>query len=603
MDASHFQFGPRISDIGVDFSLWAPHHASVSLVIDGNAPLQMLADDGWHRFALAAATAGTRYRFELPDGLRVPDPASRFQPEDVHGASEIVDPQDYRWGTPTWRGRPWHETVLYELHIGSFTAEGTFSAAVARLDYLVDLGVTAIEIMPVADFPGARNWGYDGVLLYAPDSNYGTPSDFKALIDAAHARGIMVFLDVVYNHFGPDGNYLPLYSPIFTERHETPWGAAVNYDAEGSKVVREFVIQNAIYWVNEFRLDGLRLDAVHAIKDDGDPHVLDELSQRVRAAARDRFIHLLLENEENAAAPLARREDGAPRHFTAQWNDDVHHVLHTAATGETSGYYADYAGDTDRLGRALAEGFAYQGDIMPYRGSPRGEPSDHLPPSAFVAFIQNHDQVGNRAFGDRLASFAAPEAVRAVAAVYLLLPQIPMIFMGEEYGAAQPFPFFCDFEPELAEAVRTGRRNEFAKFPEFQDPEQRQRIPDPTSVETFMSAKLDWSEVEHAEHRNWLAFYRELLAIRHAEIIPLLPDIKRAGNCEVIGSMAVRISWKTSNGVLTLVVNLKADAQSIVTPPPGRRLWCNFTDQGALIPAWGVSWSLTVDAASSKDPS
>lgn len=334
MDASHFQFGPRISDKGVDFSLWGPHHASVSLVINECAPLQMRAEDGWHRFALASAPAGTRYRFELPDGLRVPDPASRFQPEDVHGASEIIDPQDYRWGTPAWRGRPWHETVLYELHIGSFTPEGTFSAAVAHLDYLADLGVTAIEIMPVADFPGTRNWGYDGVLLYAPDSSYGTPSDFKALIDAAHARGIMVFLDVVYNHFGPDGNYLPLYSPIFTERHETPWGAAVNYDAEGSKVVREFVIQNAIYWVDEFRLDGLRLDAVHAIKDDGARHVLDELSERVRAAAPDRFIHLLLENEENAATPLARREDGAPRHFTAQWNDDVHHVLHTARLGK-----------------------------------------------------------------------------------------------------------------------------------------------------------------------------------------------------------------------------------------------------------------------------
>lgn len=548
--------------------------------------------NGWHELLQPSVGVGSRYRFEMPDGLRVPDPASRFQPDDVHGPSEVVDPNSYAWTQIDWRGRPWHEAVIYELHVGSFTAEGTFRAAMARLDDLAQLGITALEIMPVADFPGNRNWGYDGVLLYAPDANYGTPADFKALIDAAHRRGIMVFLDVVYNHFGPDGNFVPHYAPIFTDHHKTPWGAAVNYDADGSDVVREFVVQNAVYWIAEFRLDGLRLDAVHAIKDDSDRHILNELADRVRAAAPGRPVHLLLENEENAAEPLARGKDGAPLHYTAQWNDDVHHVLHTAATGETSGYYADYANDAARLGRALAEGFAYQGDMMPYRGSPRGEPSDHLPPTAFVAFIQNHDQVGNRAFGDRLVSFAPHDAVRAVAAVYLLLPQIPMLFMGEERGTTQPFPFFCDFEPELADAVRNGRRSEFARFPEFQDPKVRDTIPDPTALQTFLSSKLDWAALDQGEHRDWRAFYKDLLAIRRDRIIPLLPRMSQSGDHEQLGDNAVHVSWQVQGGgVLGLMANLKAEEQPLSAPSCGRVLWSNFAAQASVMPAWGVCWT------------
>jgi maltooligosyltrehalose trehalohydrolase len=587
-------FGPRILDEGVHFALWAPYQPCVSLVIEGHAALKMLpSNDGWHQIMLTSARPGTRYRFELADGRRVPDPASRFQPEDVHGPSEVIDPTEYIWTTKGWRGRPWREAVIYELHIGSFTLQGTFRGAIERLDHLARLGVTAIEIMPVADFPGARNWGYDGVLLYAPDSSYGRPSEFKEFVDAAHARGIMVFLDVVYNHFGPDGNFLPLYAPIFTERHKTPWGAAVNYDAEGSPAVREFVIQNAIYWIDEFRLDGLRLDAVHAIKDDNDPHLLDELAARVRAAAPDRIIHLLLENEENSAEPLMRREDGEPKYFTAQWNDDVHHVLHTALTGETAGYYADYVGDTGRLGRALAEGFAYQGDMMPYRGSPRGEPSAHLPPLAFVSFLQNHDQVGNRAFGDRLVSLAPHEAVRAAAAVYLLMPQIPMLFMGEECGAQQPFLFFCDFEPQLAEAVRTGRRNEFAKFPQFQDPAQRTRIPDPTAAETFLSSKLDWSMLDRTVHREWHDYYSALIAIRHSEIIPLLESIGgQSAQYTILGHMAVRVTWQSAGGALVLVANLKPAEQPVASQPVGRRLWSNFAGGELSLPSWAVSWTI-----------
>ena len=359
--------------------------------------------------------------------------------------------------------------------------------------------------MPISDFPGGRNWGYDGVLPYAPDSSYGRPDDLKALVDAAHARGIAVLLDVVYNHFGPDGNYLPVYAPaFFTDRHKTPWGAAINYDGQHAEPVREFVIHNALYWIEEFHLDGLRFDAVHAIMDDSDKHLLEELAERVRACAPTGRSTCCSRTRTTMPAGCCA-VDGAPVHYTAQWNDDVHHVLHVAATHERTGYYADYEGNTDQLGRALAEGFAFQGEMMPYRGSPRGEPSAALPPGAFVAFIQNHDQIGNRAFGERLSAIATPEAMRAIAAIYLLLPQMPMLFMGEEWGAPQPFPFFCDFEGELADAVREGRRAEFARFPEFQDPEQRDRIPDPQAESTFASAKLDWTAVDS---RSRLAHYR-----------------------------------------------------------------------------------------------
>jgi malto-oligosyltrehalose trehalohydrolase len=391
---------------------------------------------GWHELATGAAGPGSLYQFVLADGMRVPDPASRYQPIDVHGPSEVIDPAAYVWGDAGWHGRPWEECVVYELHVGAFTPQGNFRGAIGRLDFLCDLGVTAVELMPIADFPGQWNWGYDGVLPFAPDSSYGRPEDLKAFIDAAHRRNIAVFLDVVYNHFGPEGHYLAKYSPIFTEKHKTPWGAAVNFDGEGSKTVRDMIVDNALYWINEFNLDGLRLDAVHAIIDDSEEHILDVIARRIREATGGRHIHLILENEENQASRLLRTVDGEPRRFTAQWNDDVHHVLHTAVSGETSGYYGDYAGRTEKLGRALAEGFAFQGEIMHYRRSPRGEPSAALPPTSFVAFIQNHDQVGNRAFGDRLSSFAPPEAVRAIVAVYLLAPQIPMIFMGEEWAAA-----------------------------------------------------------------------------------------------------------------------------------------------------------------------
>ena len=582
---------------GVRFRLWAPAYERISLSLEPEGRLLPMhsTGEGWHEFALDEAAAGTLYHFALPDGLKVPDPASRFQPQDVHGPSEVIDPAAYRWTDQGWSGRPWHEAVVYELHVGAFTEEGTFRAAIGRLDHLARLGVTALEIMPIADFPGRRNWGYDGVLPYAPDSSYGRPEDFKALIEAAHERGLMVLLDVVYNHFGPDGNYLPTYAPgFFTKRHKTPWGDAINYDGKHSKPVREFVIENALYWIEEFHLDGLRLDAVHAIIDDSPKHVLDELAERVRAEAADRHVHLVLENEENEARRLARGADGKPLHYTAQWNDDVHHVLHTAATGEDKGYYADYLGDTKKLGRALAEGFAFQGEMMEYRGGPRGEPSAGLPPTAFIAFIQNHDQVGNRAFGERINAIAKPEAVRAIAAVYLLLPQVPMLFMGEEWAASQPFPFFCDFGGELADAVRKGRREEFAKFPEFKDENIRERIPDPQAEATFASAKLRWDETATEPHAGWLEWYRGLLATRRAEIVPRLAAIGgNAARFEIIGEEAVLVRWRLGGREeLALAANLSATPREGFPAASGRILWQEGAAKGGRFGPWAVRWSI-----------
>ena len=589
-------FGAELQHAGgVQFRLWAPAAQSVRLELQGGAELLPLNDagDGWHELTTSQAGVGTRYQFVLPDDTRIPDPASRYQPEDVHGPSEVIDPANYKWRDAVWCGRPWREAVLYEAHIGSFTAQGTFRAAIERLDHLAKLGVTALEIMPIADFPGRWNWGYDGALLYAPDSTYGRPEDLKALVDAAHARGISVLLDVVYNHFGPDGNYLPVYAPqIYTDRHKTPWGDAVNYDGDSSGPVREFIIHNALYWIEEFHLDGLRLDAVHAIIDESPKHLLDELAQRVRAATTDRPVHLILENEENSASRLSRHSDLTPVDYTAQWNDDVHHTLHVAATGEGAGYYADYLGDTEKLGRSLAEGFAFQGEVMEFRGSARGEPSAHLPPEAFVSFIQNHDQIGNRAFGDRLSETAPKPVLRALAAIYLLLPQVPMLFMGEEWATTQPFPFFCDFDGELAAAVSAGRREEFAHFPQFQDETTRSRIPVPEALSTFALSKLDWDNLAAPEHAEWLDWYTRVLEVRRERVLPL--HITRSGEYEVVGSGAVILRWQGKDGdVLTLEANLSDTPVSCPHERAGAVIWQEGSHiKSTDLEAWTVRWTI-----------
>ncbi len=575
-------FGAEVrADGSVGFRLWAPAAAAVVLRLEDDAAprrLPMIAGDGgWHRLDTTAVAAGARYRFEV-DGRAVPDPASRFNPDDVHGPSEVIDPAAYDWADGAWRGRPWHEAVLYELHVGTFSPEGSYAGVAARLDHLQRLGVTAIELMPIADFAGRWNWGYDGVLAYAPDACYGRPETLKALVDAAHARGMMVLLDVVYNHFGPVGNYLAVTAPqFFNPQRPTPWGEAIDFDGPQSRTVRDFFIHNALYWLEEFHFDGLRLDAIHTIRDDSVPDLVSELIATVRAGpGRDRHVHVVLENVRNEArrlVPVAPASPGAGgRVVVAQWNDDFHHALHALLTGERDGYYADYAADPlAMLGRCLAEGFGYQGEPSRYRGgAPRGEPSGALPPTAFVNQVQTHDQVGNRPFGERLSALAPEAALRAGVALCLLSPAPPMLFMGEEFAAASPFLFFCDFdEPELRSNVRAGRNRYHAKFRGFADPVLEARIPDPTIEASFLASRLDWSECGRDPHARWLAYYAGLIAVRQRSIVPLLPAIGgQAGTWRRLDPQTLAITWALADGrALRLVANLGA-ATAVVDALP-----------------------------------
>ena len=589
-------FGTRITPDGVLFRLWAPGCERVSLCIEErpHEPLLPMAacGDGWFERSVPDVGAGMHYRFEVDGGLRVPDPVSRYNPDDVHGASEVVDPAGFQWHDTEWRGRPWEAAVVYELHVGTFSPEGTFAGVMQRLDYLVELGVTAIELMPVGDFPGARSWGYDGALLFAPDSRYGRPEDLKMLVQAAHAKGLMVLLDVVYNHFGPEGNYLHVYArKFFTERHHTLWGAAINFDGADSRPVREFFIHNALYWLTEYHFDGLRLDAVHAIIDDSSPHILTELAARVHAALRpERQVHLVLENDANEARYL-----GAGC-YAAQWNDDIHHALHVLVAGEADGYYADYANSPLRhLGRCLTEGFAYQGEPSAYRSrTARGEPSAQLPPQAFVSFLQNHDQIGNRAFGERIGQLAPAPAVRAAAAVYLLAPAIPLLFMGEEFGATTPFLFFCDFGGELREAVSEGRRREFRKFARFADAATQAAIPDPNRPETFVASKLDWASLGDPRRSDWLNYYRELLRLRREIIAPRLRGMAgRAGAFETFAPACLRVSWRLGDGsTLRLLANLSGEAGG-AAELPGETLFALSMDaEAGVLGPWSLRWTL-----------
>jgi len=564
-------FGTEITAEGVLFRLWAPGAEKVDLVLEegdgGRSFHPMAGEAGWYQLLAAEAAAGSLYRFRIDDGLLVPDPVSRCQALDIHGPSVVIDPRAFLWQDASWQGRPWEEAIIYELHAGAFSPAGSFAGITERLDYLADLGVTAVELMPVADFPGRRNWGYDGALLFAPDRGYGGPEDLKALVQAAHARDLMVFLDVVYNHFGPEGNYLHVYArqPFFTEKYHTPWGAAINFGGDMSPTVRQFFIHNALYWLEEYHLDGLRFDAVHAIHDESTPHILEEIAAAVCSGpGRHRHIHLVLENDDNEARYLRSSSAGKCGQYKAQWNDDLHHACHVLLTGEGQGYYGDYAArPLHLLGRCLTEGFAFQGEASPYRNNaPRGEPSSHLPLTAFISFLQNHDQVGNRAFGERLGRLAPEPLLKIAVALLLLSPSPPLLFMGEEYGAETPFLYFCDFGPELADQVREGRRQEFSRFPQFTDPEARRRIPDPNGLETFQRSCLNWQEADRPEGREFLRLYRSLLALRQKEIIPRLAGL-RDGKVRytVIGAAGLQVQWQLADEAqLEVFVNFSAKA-------------------------------------------
>jgi maltooligosyltrehalose trehalohydrolase len=580
-----------LGDRGVRFRLWAPAANEVKLLlVDGrerSLPMQ-LQPFGWYEVVEPSCSAGSRYVYEIDREIRVPDPASRFQPDGPAGPSQVVDPSSFEWPDRTPEPRPFAEMVFYELHVGAFTREGTYAAAAERFDHLVELGITAIELMPLAETPGERNWGYDGVMQYAPAHRYGTPDDLKSFIVAARARGLAVFLDVVYNHFGPEGNYLPRYAPqYFTERYATAWGAAIDYEYGANEAVRRYTIENAGYWLCEYGFDGLRLDAVHAIFDQSATPVLHELAHESRAAAK-RLVYLILENDAND--PDLLRDNSL---YDAQWNDDVHHALHVLLTAETDGYYQDFAASpVALLGRALTSGFAYQGETSAFRdGRRRGGSSAGIPLIKFINFLQNHDQVGNRACGERIFALAPPEAIRAAVALLLLAPSPPLLFMGEEWGADSPFLFFCDFAPELAKLVTAGRRREYGD------------TPDPSAAETFERSKLDWSQLELAEHRGWLHLYRTLLRCRRDEIAPRAAAASgRHAEYRVVGERGLCASWRLAGDArLHLDANLSARAQDgFGVQAEGRVIFATHGErfERGTAPPWAVRWGLAGKAPS-----
>ena len=568
---------------GVHFRVWAPRRRRVEVVLEPRAsergePAVPLVPEGNGYFSgrLDAAGAGSLYRFSLDGALTlVPDPASRFQPEGPHGPSRVVDPAAFRWTDGPWRGVARDGQVLYEMHVGTFTPEGTWAAASRRLPELRALGVTIVEMMPVGEFPGRFGWGYDGVDLFAPTRLYGEPDDFRRFVDAAHAAGLGVILDVVYNHLGPDGNYMKEYSEsYFTDRYPNEWGEAINFDGEQSGPVREFYIANASYWIDEFHLDGLRLDATQSIHDRSSPHVLAQITTAAREAARGRTILIIAENEPQQARllrPVADDGHGAD----AAWNDDFHHSAMVALTGRSEAYYRDHRGSPQELISAAKWGYLFQGQFYGWQGQRRGTPVLDTPPAAFVVYLQNHDQIANSAEGARAHRLASPARYRAMTALLLLSPQTPLLFQGQEFGASAPFLFFADHRPELAAKVRTGRAEFLRQFPSLALPEVQAGLADPSDPATFERCKLDWRERETnaATHR----LHQDLLALRRAEPVLQAPAIRGADGA-VLGSTALLLRYFGAGGAdRLLVVNLGSDRalqcvpEPLLAPPEGAR--------------------------------
>lgn len=597
--AHPMRFGATLHAHGTTFRLWAPAARHVELLLHGSTPHVPVAaapaGGGWWELDHPGAGAGQPYQWRVDGGLVVPDPASRFNPYGPHGPSEVVDPEAFDWNEG-WTGRPWHEVVFYELHVGTFTAAGTFEAAAARLGELVALGVTAVQLMPLADFPGRFGWGYDGVLPFAPYHGYGRPEALKLFVQQAHRLGLMVFGDLVCNHFGPDGNFLHTYAPaFFSPRHRTAWGPAINFDGDGADTVREFFIDNARYWLNEFRFDGLRLDAVHTILDDRRPDILQALSTRVRRDCAGRRVHLVLENDANDAGRLA--PPGTPGRYDGQWNGDLHHTLHVLTTGERDGYYAEYDAPVAQLARCLTHGFARQGGPHDVEDAPPRRPAEgRVPLSATVNFLQNHDQVGNRAFGERLHALADADALRLASAIVLLAPGPPLLFMGEEWGTTTPFLYFADWQGELRDAVRRGRQREFAHFARHAEAARDGRLPDPCSADTFLRCKLPPPTGASPAAHAWRDHYRGLLLRRQRRLVPLLPALAADDHTSVGHGAWLEVLWHFDSGErLCMQVNLSAaavDAGGLGAPAPqDADTWftCGTIDADRFGP-WSGRW-------------
>lgn len=505
---------------GFRFRVWAPEVQRLELVLTAPEPGIFQPErflDGTWGLHVPGLRAGRRYGYRIDGQGPFPDPASRFQPEGVHGPSQLVDAGAFDWSSTGWPDVPHEDLVLYELHVGTFTPEGTFRAAIERLPLIAALGVTAIELMPVADFAGDRNWGYDGVALFAPARCYGTPEDLRALVDTAHGLGMAVFLDVVYNHLGPSGNYLPRFaSQYFSTSPETAWGTSLNFDGPQAEMVRAFFIENALHWIHEYRMDGLRLDATHAILDRRPRHFLTELTTRVRESAQGRQVYVIAEDHRNLAHMVKGEGEGGWG-LNAVWADDFHHKVRVALAGDNEGYYIDFQGSMPDLARILNQGWYFQGQVSRYLGEARGTDPSGIPPRRFVFCLQNHDQIGNRAFGERLHHQIDLAAYRAASVLMLCAPATPLLFMGQEWATSAPFLYFTDHEAELGQLVTEGRRKEFGRFRQFAEPDAQQRIPDPQAPATFERSKLPWDEMHREPHAAVLRLYQTLLALRRSE--------------------------------------------------------------------------------------
>jgi maltooligosyltrehalose trehalohydrolase len=567
--------GAEIVDGGVSFRVWAPSHPQVSLVIEGKDFALDRESNGYFSATIPNAAAGTRYRFRLGTSEKTyPDPASRFQPDGPHGDSVVIDPSAYRWQNPNWRGVSRKGLVVYEMHVGTFTPSGTFISAIDSLPRVVDLGVNLIEVMPLHEFPGRFGWGYDGVDLWAPTHLYGKPDDFRRFVDAAHRLGAGVILDVVYNHFGPDGCYLREFSPdYFTKKYVNDWGEAINFDGSNAEQVREFFAENAAYWIDEFHLDGLRLDATQSIFDDSSAHVLRQITDRARSAANGRNIIVIAENEPQDVRLVDRYG------VDALWNDDWHHSAVVATTGQIEAYYTDYRGLPQEFVSMAKLGFLYQGQRYQWQKNRRGTPSWHLWPEQFICYLQNHDQVANSAHGLRLHALTSPGQLRAMTALLLLQPQTPMLFQGQEFGASSPFLYFADHNRELAPKVAAGRREFLEQFASIRPITSQLARPDEAS--TFETSKLDPGE--HERHKDIVKLHRDLIALRRGDptIAQQRSDILHGA---VLTNDAFVLRWLTGDDddrllVVNLGIALHLDPapEPLLAPPPGL--------------AWEILWS------------
>jgi maltooligosyltrehalose trehalohydrolase len=557
------RLGAYFEEDAVTFRVWAAAHRQVDLVLrPGDASMQRLSltptDEGIFTLTYPGVSPGDLYEYQLDGNGPFPDPASRFQPRGVHGPSAVVDPRSFAWSDDGWCGIPLQRAVIYELHVGTFTDAGTFAGVTGRLPYLADLGVTVVELMPVADFPGARNWGYDGASLFAPSRAYGTPDDLRRLVDTAHLLGLAVILDVVYNHFGPDGAYGGVFSPFyFSTRHRSLWGAAVNLDGEGSSQVREFFIENALHWLHEYHFDGLRLDATHGLIDDSPRHFVAELAARARASLPQRQLLLTAEDDRNLAAIVRAPADGGWG-LNAVWADDFHHQVRRMTAGDRDGYYEDYRGTTDDLVTTIRQGWFYTGQFSAHDARPRGTDPSGLPLDRMVVCIQNHDQIGNRPFGERLNHQIGPDVFRAVSALLLFVPETPLLFMGQEWAASTPFLFFTDHHADLGELVTTGRREEFSRFDAFADPMTRTSIPDPQALSTFSHSRLRWDEIANAPHAGMVELYRAMLRLRRTDHV-----LQGCGDLEVTAfdSASLGVLRRRGDKALLLVLCTEASGQ------------------------------------------